>query len=273
MTKSNPLTKREWEVLKLLLQGKSNKMIASSLDISERTVEFHLKNMYAKFQVSTRIELILELGKTQDLSEIAQLWESTVASRGKRAENREKVGLQDSRTGSLVDIFTVKESNLKTDLRTPQVFAGVSASLLTGFSWVALLGHFGHMSFSKIAPWIPLMAIVLISIGLFVGIAAKRVGDTPGRALLGGLLGTGVGAFAMIPIMGFVVYPLVKLMEGAGLIDRAMISTDTSSTLVIFALMVIWLLVGITIGTMVLFIRFKAPGSTTVHGRASEHGV
>jgi FixJ family two-component response regulator len=36
-----PLSKREGEVLKLVLQGKGNKQIALALDISVRTVEFH----------------------------------------------------------------------------------------------------------------------------------------------------------------------------------------------------------------------------------------
>lgn len=48
----------------LLLQGKSNKQIALMLDISERTVEFHLKNIYARMQVNSRVELILKLGKS-----------------------------------------------------------------------------------------------------------------------------------------------------------------------------------------------------------------
>ena len=61
MARFNPLTPREREVVKLLLQGKSNKLIALSLGISRRTVEFHLKNVYAKFQVSSRVELILQL--------------------------------------------------------------------------------------------------------------------------------------------------------------------------------------------------------------------
>ena len=55
MAQFNKLSNREWEVAKLLLQGKSNKLIASALGISDRTVEFHLKNIYAKFQVSSRI--------------------------------------------------------------------------------------------------------------------------------------------------------------------------------------------------------------------------
>jgi len=44
-----------------LLAGKSNKMIAHALGIAERTVEFHLKNIYAKYQVNSRMELALRL--------------------------------------------------------------------------------------------------------------------------------------------------------------------------------------------------------------------
>ena len=64
MKQMNKLSRRELEVLHLLLQGKSNKLIALALDISDRTVEFHLKNVYAKFQVSSRMELVLKLGNT-----------------------------------------------------------------------------------------------------------------------------------------------------------------------------------------------------------------
>ncbi len=63
----NQLSEREKEVVRLLLQGKSNKLIALSLGISVRTVEFHLKNIYAKFQVNSRIELILKLGHAAHL--------------------------------------------------------------------------------------------------------------------------------------------------------------------------------------------------------------
>jgi len=49
MTQNNRLSNREWEVVELLLQGKSNKLIAGALGISVRTVEFHLKNIYTKF--------------------------------------------------------------------------------------------------------------------------------------------------------------------------------------------------------------------------------
>src|SRR5215204_4136483 len=64
MKQMNKLSRRELEVINLLLLGKSNKLIAFALGISDRTVEFHLKNVYAKFQVSSRMELVLKLGNT-----------------------------------------------------------------------------------------------------------------------------------------------------------------------------------------------------------------
>ncbi len=64
---SKDLSKRERNVVDLLLQGKSNKQIAVTLDIAETTVEFHLRNVYAKLQVSSRAEAILKLGKSTSL--------------------------------------------------------------------------------------------------------------------------------------------------------------------------------------------------------------
>ncbi len=64
MDQTAELTKREREVIDLLLEGKSNKMIASSLHVSTSTIEFHLKNIFSKLQVSSRTELILKLGKS-----------------------------------------------------------------------------------------------------------------------------------------------------------------------------------------------------------------
>ena len=74
MTQSAELSSREWEVVNQLLEGKSNKQIAAALHISVRTVEFHLKNVYDKLQVSSRTELILKLRQSTvvDQGEVAQ---------------------------------------------------------------------------------------------------------------------------------------------------------------------------------------------------------
>lgn len=90
MAQSNQLSSREQEVVKLLLEGKSNKLIASALGISSSTVEFHLKNIYAKVQVSSRMELVLKLGQSTGAGKRApagDLWRSTVAGNGEITEN------------------------------------------------------------------------------------------------------------------------------------------------------------------------------------------
>ena len=50
------LTRREYEVLSLLSKGKQNKEIARSLNITEHTVEQHLKSIYRKLTVCNRVE-------------------------------------------------------------------------------------------------------------------------------------------------------------------------------------------------------------------------
>ena len=64
MTQQYVFSEREKEVIGLLLQGKSNKQIALSLDISQNTVEYHLKNIYKKLAVNSRVEAVLQLGKS-----------------------------------------------------------------------------------------------------------------------------------------------------------------------------------------------------------------
>jgi DNA-binding NarL/FixJ family response regulator len=54
------LTPREVEILQFLAQGKSNRDIAEELFISERTVQAHLTNIFAKMQVSSRLEAVLK---------------------------------------------------------------------------------------------------------------------------------------------------------------------------------------------------------------------
>jgi DNA-binding NarL/FixJ family response regulator len=56
---SRKLSRREQEVLNLLLQNLSNKEIAGELHISSRTAKFHVSNLLAKFGVRRRADLIL----------------------------------------------------------------------------------------------------------------------------------------------------------------------------------------------------------------------
>ena len=61
----DPLTKREEEVLQLILLGQSNKDISANLFITESTVKTHVRNIYSKYDVSSRAELISSFLKNQ----------------------------------------------------------------------------------------------------------------------------------------------------------------------------------------------------------------
>jgi len=53
-----PPSAREREVLAGVAAGRSNKEIAADLGVAERTIESHLGNMYVRYDVSNRIELL-----------------------------------------------------------------------------------------------------------------------------------------------------------------------------------------------------------------------
>lgn len=55
---SEHLTGREIEVLRLLANGRSNKQIASLLEISEHTAKFHVSSVLAKLGASSRTEAV-----------------------------------------------------------------------------------------------------------------------------------------------------------------------------------------------------------------------
>ncbi|WLR54025.1 response regulator transcription factor [Mesobacillus subterraneus] len=55
----NELTKRELEVLKEIASGKSNKEIAASLYITEKTVKTHVSNVLAKLELGDRTQAAL----------------------------------------------------------------------------------------------------------------------------------------------------------------------------------------------------------------------
>lgn len=57
------LTRREKDVLGLLVQGHANKKIAQQLSISDFTVRDHVSSLLFKYGVANRIALIVEVGR------------------------------------------------------------------------------------------------------------------------------------------------------------------------------------------------------------------
>lgn len=54
--KTNILTKRELEILYLLIEGQSNRQIAKDLIISIHTVKAHIESIYRKFGVHNKVQ-------------------------------------------------------------------------------------------------------------------------------------------------------------------------------------------------------------------------
>jgi DNA-binding NarL/FixJ family response regulator len=60
-----PLTDREQEVLQLMAEGRDNTEIAGELVIAERTVKFHVGNIYAKLDATSRTAAVVEAIRRQ----------------------------------------------------------------------------------------------------------------------------------------------------------------------------------------------------------------
>jgi len=162
---------------------------------------------------------------------------------------------------------------MKNLLNSKHVPVGVITALITGFVWLALLKRFGHMSLNAIEPWILPLVVVLTMIGLSIGLIGKRNGNTPLKIFFSTLFSTGLGAFAMLPLVAIIVLPLGKLAEWVGLIDRSTLSSEVASTLVTSAMLVMWLMFGTALGSMLSFVTIKKTKQMEIQRQASEHGL
>jgi len=196
------LSKREKEVVKLVLHGKSNKQTASLLGISVRTVEFHLKNVYAKFQVSSRIELILKLGRATGATRIDELGYSTVDRQRENTDNGGGFNSQmDWPTFSHAVSIIGKELIMKAILKIPSAFLPLAMSFgafATVLIYVAIFGAARQADEGTAAHiWQILMAG---QIPIIVFFAIKWLPRTPKQALLVLVLQGGAALTALAPV-------------------------------------------------------------------------
>lgn len=61
---ASSLTPREHEVLELLAEGLSNKLIALRLDISEHTAKFHVNSILDKMEADTRTDAVVRAARS-----------------------------------------------------------------------------------------------------------------------------------------------------------------------------------------------------------------
>lgn len=59
------LTPRQWEILRLVAAGCTNRMAARALNISEATVRKHLENLYGRLEVNSRTEALARISPTE----------------------------------------------------------------------------------------------------------------------------------------------------------------------------------------------------------------
>ena len=55
-----PLSPREFEILKRMAQGLHNREIAENLNITQKTVDFHVENILQKMGVENRVQAVVE---------------------------------------------------------------------------------------------------------------------------------------------------------------------------------------------------------------------
>jgi DNA-binding CsgD family transcriptional regulator len=180
---SAALSRREKEVVGLLLQGKSNKQIALSLGVSERTIEFHLRNIYNKVQVSSRVELILKLGKTPaDIS--ANPVESTVAPSNANTHNDSQPIPRGRWVHSLRNtVFLIQQEAAMTARITKEDLENYLRErpllfTLILFLAVSLTTHYILFGFGLFY-WVSyvLLGVILAAASLYFGVSWKKVAD------------------------------------------------------------------------------------------------
>ena len=265
------LSNREREVVELLLQGKSNKLIASALGISDRTVEFHLKNIYAKFQVRSRIEFILKLGNTPGGLEAEKPGHSTVDGKGEVAENRDRLNSRMGWATSFRDPISIigKELEMKSLLISKHIPVSIATALLVGFLWVAILEHTAGLSMEDFTVFAVPFVIVLAMIGFIVGAVGNQRNKTLLRILFSVIFGTGLSPFTVIPLMMFVVIPIGRLVANLGMIDPSTIPGEVASTVAMSIMITLWLIISIVFGIVLLSLSIDRQ-QTDNHSQSAE---
>lgn len=85
------LSNREAEVAELVSKGLSNKEVANQLFVTEKTVKFHLTNIYKKMSVKSRAQLIVwclpHLGFVENEIQAAAAATTTAMAAGAQAIN------------------------------------------------------------------------------------------------------------------------------------------------------------------------------------------
>ena len=119
------LTRREQEVLRYIISGRLNKVIAADLNISEKTVKVHRARVLKKMQVRSVAELA-RICTLVDLEPAAQKSPQQVEKSFKEAEGAPQLspeggyGNGEGRVSSFRNIFVVTRTSRLRDAQAPR---------------------------------------------------------------------------------------------------------------------------------------------------------
>ncbi len=191
------ISNREREVIQLLLEGKSNKLIASDMQVTERTIEFHLTNIYSKFQVNSRTELILRLKGDPNWLESEKLGDSTVANEENLPDNGDRpassnwvTSLKEAVAGIGQELKMSVSLDPSIDATTsPTTFYGSIRVCLTKYAdfhgrasraefwWFALFVLLGTAAFTLVSETLGSLFLLAVLLPL-LAVGARRLRDS-----------------------------------------------------------------------------------------------
>lgn len=222
------------------------------LNISERTVEFHLKNIYTKFKTTSRVELILKLGKLTGGLDAEKLGQSTVARRAKIAENRAKL---DQTFGWAKAIFG-KEIAMK-PIGFHYLLGSMLAALLIAGLWVVGMIITANLDAKDFRGFLIPFLLLFALTGWVVGrIGAHRIRSLH-SVIVGTMLATGVSPLLVIPLMRYAVVPAGRILVDVGLLDLTTMSAKTASDLAAGVMLGLWFGLSVLFGTLLQHIPIQ----------------
>lgn len=82
------LTTREQEILLLIRLGKTNKEVAADLGVSVNTIKTHMKNLFAKLEVSNRTQATLRTPSAPGFASISVIFTFEKVPRENYGQNK-----------------------------------------------------------------------------------------------------------------------------------------------------------------------------------------
>lgn len=122
------LSNREAEVAELVSRGLSNKEVANQLFVTEKTVKFHLTNIYKKMNVKSRAQLIVwclpHLGFIESEARMEAQSAAAAAAFGAQATTQQTPAVQQTITLPSSSVNTVA-MNMNRDSGNSDVGTGI----------------------------------------------------------------------------------------------------------------------------------------------------